>query len=84
MCSFSVICAKRHHESYSDSYSNGGDYASGKYGPIFQTTPVTPIAIGKGNVRLEYFSDAPLDGINQVSFNKHQVGYKVGAVNGFM
>lgn len=82
ICSFSVICAKRHHESYS--YSDGGDYVSGKYGPIFQTHPVTPVAIGKGNVQLNYFDDQVLDGINQVTFNKHQVGYKIGAVNGFM
>lgn len=80
--SFAVICAWRHHEA--DSYSNGEDYASGKFGPVFQTNPTTPVAIGKGYVEFEYFSNEPFDAINLVTFNKHQIGYRIGAVNGYM
>lgn len=79
-CSFGLICAWRHHER---DHSYGSDYASGKYAPIFQTEPTTPVAVGKGWSGFE-FQSPPLRGIDLVTFNNHQIGYQVGNINGFL
>jgi hypothetical protein len=79
-CSFGLICAWRHHK---QEQSYGSDYASGKYGPIFETEPTTPVAIGKGWAGFD-FKTPPLKGIDLVTFNKHQKGYNVGDITGFL
>lgn len=78
---FGLICAWRHHD---NSYSKGSDYSTGKYGPIFKTAPVTPTALGKGWINWDRNTAAPVDDVDLVTFNGHQIGYKWATINGFM
>lgn len=80
---FAVLCGKRHYDA--SKYSYGSDYAARSHGPIFQTPPVQPIAIAKGWVAFEFDAQGePLLSINEVHFNKHQTGYKIADVNGYI
>lgn len=77
-----VLCGWRHHES--ESYGPGKDYASGTHSPIFQSTPVNPTAIGTQFFNFEPVFGEDLFGVNLVTFNGHQKGYRIGFINGFI
>lgn len=80
---FGAICALKHPEK-SYGYDAERDYASRKNGPIIEGTPMAPVALGRGYLGGSIDIEAPLLGINLVTLNKNQRGYRIGEITGFI